>query len=74
MSKPKPIKTERFYICDPKKNKECTGNGKKGWCEKICFCTTKIKYAKDGFTKPLTDKEYDAELERNVYGGSKDAK
>lgn len=57
LGKLKPKKTKRFYICDPSKNTKCEGNGKKGWCGKMCFCTTKYQFAVDG-AMPLTKGEY----------------
>ena len=46
-----------FYICDPKKNVECSGRFSEH-CGKECFCTTNRKYADDNHSAPLTNDEY----------------
>lgn len=39
-------KPKKFYICDPKKNKECSGKYSID-CGKKCFCTTNKEYSSD---------------------------
>lgn len=49
-------KTENFYLCNPKKNRECSKNYcvHNGMGE--CFCTTDPYLSVD--RHPLSDKEY----------------
>ena len=58
------------YLCDPRKNVECTKEGCR-WRRKKpgdCFCTTKAEYALDDEAppKPLSDYDYKV-LEKSTY-------
>ena len=54
----KPVRSQPdLWVCDPKKNKTCTGKLSMH-CGHECFCTTERKYAEDPSKPPLTNKEY----------------
>lgn len=58
-------KIELFYICDPNKNKKCSGRFDPN-CGKMCFCTTD-KNLSSKPDHPLTNTEYKAEyFKRNI--------
>ena len=49
------------YLCDPRKNVECTKEGCR-WRHNPpfgdCFCTTKAEYAFDKVPEPISDHDY----------------
>ena len=57
------------YLCDPRKNVECTKEGCR-WRNKPpfgeCFCTTKAEYAMDKVPEPISDHDYKI-LEKSTY-------
>ena len=48
--------SKQFYICDPSKNRSCSGRFLPQ-CGTQCFCTTNPMFAKDS-SHPLTHEEY----------------
>lgn len=67
-------KPKKFYICDPKKNTECRGNGVKGWCMVECFCTTSPWLAEDGKKTPISTHDYYEELAKRRMGEKNESK
>jgi len=51
MTKRADMITKQFYLCDPEKNISC----KKTECQKNCFATSKIEFAKH--MTPLTKQQ-----------------
>ena len=57
------------YLCDPRKNVECSKTGCRWRHEPPfgdCFCTTKAEYAMDKAPDPINDYDYNT-LEKSTY-------